>query len=158
MKSYIGKSSVWYFSFLMRENSSAQVLRGESVYYNSYYKHCIISNKQFFQTPKSWEDGKIIQLFYFDSGIDSIDILFIVSIIGMFTESGIRRRNKAIFFKSKVFIERNIISCYPLNPSNNDVFVAEGFKLKANIGNNSVRYFSISTRQHSSSEKLQCLL
>ena len=75
----------------------------------------------------------------------------------MFTESGIGRRNKAFFFKSKVFIDRNIISCYPLIPSNN-VFVAEGFKLKANIGNSSVGYFSFSTREHSSAENLECLL
>ena len=60
-------------------------------------------------------------------------MLFIASIIGVFTESGIRRRNKAIFFKSKAFIDRNIISCYPLIPSNNDVFVAEAFKMKPNI-------------------------
>ena len=39
--------------------------------------------------------------FFFDSGIDSIDILLIVSSIGMFTESGIRRRNKAIFSNRK---------------------------------------------------------
>ena len=97
--------------------------------------------------------------FFFDSGIDSIDILFIVISIGMFTESGIRRRNKAIFvFKSKAIIYRNIFSCGQLIPSISDVFVAEGFKLKANIGNSSVRYFSFSTREHSSDEKLECLL
>ena len=56
----------------------------------------------------------------------------------MFTESGKRRQNKAIFFKSKAFIGRNIISSYPLIPRNNDVFVAEAFKMKPNIGKSSV--------------------
>ena len=76
----------------------------------------------------------------------------------MFTESGIRRRNKAIFFKSKAIIYRNLFSCYQLIPSIKDVFVAEGFKLKAYIGNSSVGYFSFSTREHSSAENLECLL
>ena len=88
-----------------------------------------------------------------------MDILFIVISIGMFTESGIRRRNKAIFvFKSKAIIYRNMFSCCQLIPSISDVFVAEAFKMKPNIGKSSVRYFSFSTREHSSDEKLECLL
>ena len=94
--------------------------------------------------------------FYFDSGIDSIDILFIVSIIGMFTESGIRKRNKSIFFvKSKSIIDRNIFSCYQLIPSSSDVFVVEGFQTKPNIGKSSVCYFSFLTGEHSSARVLR---
>ena len=84
--------------------------------------------------------GKINQFFfYFDSGIDSIEIFFIVSIIGMFTESGIRRRKQSIFFvKSKSINDRNIFSCFEFIPSIKDVFVAEAFKMKPNIGKSSV--------------------
>ena len=65
---------------------------------------------------------------------------------------------KQFFFKSKAIIYRNIFSCYQLIASISDIFVAEGFKLKANKGNSNVRYFLFSTREHSSAEKLECLL
>ena len=70
-------------------------------------------------------------------------MLFLASIIGVFTESGIRRRIKAIFFKSKALIDRITISCYQLIPSNNDVFVAEAFKMKPNIGKSSIDIFFV---------------
>ena len=65
-------------------------------------------------------------------------MLFTVSIIGMFTELGIRRRNRASFFQIEAFIDRKIFSCYQLIPSINDVFVAEAIKMKPNIGKSSV--------------------
>ena len=73
----------------------------------------------------------------------------------MFTESDIRRRNKAIFFKQKAIIDRNIFSCYQLIPSISDVFVAEAFKMKPNIGKSSVQYFSFLPREHSSAQVLR---
>ena len=62
---------------------------------------------------------------------------------------------KQFFFKSKAINYRNIFSCYQLIPSISDAFVAEGFKLKANIGNRSVRYFSFLTGEHSSARVLR---
>ena len=113
------------------------------VYYNSYYKHCIWSNQQFFQYRKSWEDDKIIYLFNFESGIDSIDRIFIASIIGMFTESGIGRRNKANFFqiKSINWPQYNLI--LSTHSQHEWIFVAEAFKTKPNIGKSSIGYFFV---------------
>ena len=45
---------------------------------------------------------------------------------------------KQFCFKSKAFIDRNRFSCHQLIPSINDVFVAEAFKMKPNIGKSSV--------------------
>ena len=61
---------------------------------------------------------------------------------------------KQFFVKSKAINYRNIFLCYQLIPSISDVFVAEGFKLKANIENSSVRYFSFLTGEHSSARVL----
>ena len=62
---------------------------------------------------------------------------------------------KHLFFKSKAFMDRNIISCYELIPSISDVFVAEAFKMKPNIGKSSVKYFSFLTREHSSAQVIR---
>ena len=112
------------FSFSAREHLSAE-RREQSVYYNSYYKHCIISNQQFFQILKSWEDDKIIQFF---STVVLIQLIFnslSVSVLLVCLQNQVYGDKTAIFFKSKAFIDRKIFSCYQLIPSINEVFVAE---------------------------------
>ena len=130
------------FSFSAREHLSAE-RREQSVYYNSYYKHCIISNQQFFQILKSWEDDKIIQFF---STVVLIQLIFnslSVSVLLVCLQNQVYGDKTAIFFKSKAFIDRKIFSCYQLIPSINDVFVAEAFKMKPNIGKSSIGYFFV---------------
>ena len=118
----------------------------------------------FIQWNPIWKKQRFI--FFFDERI------FMCWVLLLFTESGIQRRNntifsnrkhfltavyspqyvyrirytetkqRKIFFKSKAFIDRNLISCYQLNPSITDVF-AEPFKMKPNIGKSSTGYFFV---------------
>ena len=85
-------------------------------------------------------------------------MLFLASIIGVLQNQVYGDELKQFFFKSKALIDRITISCYQLIPSNNDVFVAEAFKMKTNIGKSSIDIFSFSKREHQSSKTLECLL
>ena len=70
-------------------------------------------------------------------------MLFIAGIIGMFTESGIGRRNKANIFQIKSINWPQFNLILSTHSQQEWIFVAEAFKTKTNIGKSSIGYFFV---------------